>query len=103
VCCDEISIPPHFEAFNDITKAVVFKTALWRSDNEPYGLAAHPIPERFITRAGCRSAARVSKRLWLRANCVPTLKKWQGLALSYYQLVQGLGLAPNTFATHTDR
>lgn len=39
-----------FAVIKDLAKTLVFKMALWRNANDPYGTGLNPIPERIITR-----------------------------------------------------
>jgi len=39
-----------FAVIKDLLKTTVFKLALWRNENNPYGTCHSPIPERIITR-----------------------------------------------------
>ena len=39
-----------FAVIKDLLKTTVFKLALWRNVNDPYGSGSQPIPERIITR-----------------------------------------------------
>ena len=39
-----------FAVIKDLLKTTVFRLARWRNENDPYGTASSPIPERIITR-----------------------------------------------------
>ncbi len=39
-----------FAVIKDLLKTTVFRLALWRNENDPYGTGSAPIPERIITR-----------------------------------------------------